>query len=163
LSIFCSRGTPPRAVEPTNPTLSVSDNPAVWRCACGRPPATRHIRTSSFPRTPQLNRSTSLKRNTPLLGPYSRTMPRVLWRSWGGGAVSYERGTPVTRERSLRRVCAGVAYVFLSLSLYLSVSLSLSLSRSLSLSVSMSLSVSFSLSLCYAAAWWMAPSDDSGR
>ena len=21
-------------------------------------------------------------------------MPRLLWRSWGGGAVSYERGTP---------------------------------------------------------------------
>ena len=26
---------------------------------------------------------------------YSRTMPRVLWWSEGGGAVSYERGTPV--------------------------------------------------------------------
>ena len=26
-------------------------------------------------------RGTSLIRNTPLLGPYSRTIPRVLWRS----------------------------------------------------------------------------------
>ena len=30
-------------------------------------------------------RGTSLIRNTPLLGPYSRTMPRALWRSKGGG------------------------------------------------------------------------------
>ena len=22
-------------------------------------------------------------------------MPRLLWRSWGGGAISFERGTPV--------------------------------------------------------------------
>ena len=36
-------------------------------------------------------RGTSLIRNNPLLGPYSRLMPRALW--WGGG--SYERGTPV--------------------------------------------------------------------
>jgi len=28
---------------------------------------------------------TSLIRNTPLLGPYSRTIPRVLWWSLGGG------------------------------------------------------------------------------
>ena len=34
---------------------------------------------------------TSLIRNTPLLGTYSRTIPVVL----GRGAVSYERGTPV--------------------------------------------------------------------
>ena len=39
---------------------------------------------------------TLLIRNTPLLGPYNRTIPRVLWRSYGGGgAVSYERGSPV--------------------------------------------------------------------
>ena len=30
-------------------------------------------------------RVTSLIRNCLLLGPYSRTMPRVLWWSWGGG------------------------------------------------------------------------------
>ena len=36
-------------------------------------------------------RGTSLIRNTPFLGPYSRTIPRVL----RGRAVSYERGTPV--------------------------------------------------------------------
>jgi len=28
-------------------------------------------------------------------GPYSRTMPRLLWRPLGGEAVSYERDTPV--------------------------------------------------------------------
>ena len=48
-----------------------------------------------------LYRSTSLIRNTPLLGPYSRTMPRVLWWSEGGGAVSHERGTPVHLDKSL--------------------------------------------------------------
>ena len=32
-----------------------------------------------------LYRGTSLKRNSAPLGPYSRTMPRALWRSWGGG------------------------------------------------------------------------------
>ena len=41
-------------------------------------------------------RGTSLIRNTPLLGPYSRTVPRVLWWSKGGGAVSYKRGTPTS-------------------------------------------------------------------
>ena len=40
-------------------------------------------------------RGTSLIINTPLLGPYSRTIPRVLWWSCGGGAVPHERGTPV--------------------------------------------------------------------
>ena len=35
------------------------------------------------------------KKQPPFLGPYRRTMPRLLRRSWGGGAVSYERGTPV--------------------------------------------------------------------
>ena len=30
-------------------------------------------------------RGTSLIRNTPLLRPYSTTVPRVLWWSWGGG------------------------------------------------------------------------------
>ena len=41
----------------------------------------------------RLYRDTSLIRNTLLLGPYSRTIPRVLQWSWGGG-VSYDRGTP---------------------------------------------------------------------
>ena len=40
-------------------------------------------------------RGTSLIRNDALLGPYSRTMPVALWWSEGGGAVSFERGTPV--------------------------------------------------------------------
>jgi len=43
-------------------------------------------------------RGTSLIRNSPPLGPYSRTMSRVLWRSWGGGG-SYER-------RSALRSCS---------------------------------------------------------
>ena len=42
-------------------------------------------------------RGTSLIRNTPLLGPYSGIIPRVLWWSYGGWAVSYERGTPVPK------------------------------------------------------------------
>jgi len=36
-------------------------------------------------------RGTSLRRKSAPLGPDSRSMPRVL----GGGAVSYEQGTPV--------------------------------------------------------------------
>ena len=31
-----------------------------------------------------LYRGTSLTRKRAPLGPYSRTMPRALWRSWGG-------------------------------------------------------------------------------
>ena len=31
------------------------------------------------------DRDTSLIRNSTPLGPYSRTMPRALWQSWGGG------------------------------------------------------------------------------
>ena len=37
------------------------------------------------------------------LGPYSRNMPRALWWSYGGGAVSYERGTPVEGAAGARR------------------------------------------------------------
>jgi len=43
-----------------------------------------------------LYRGTSLIRKRLLLGPYSRHMPRALWWSLGGGAVSHERGTPVS-------------------------------------------------------------------
>ena len=38
-------------------------------------------------------RGTSLIRNTPLPGPYSRTVPRLPWRSWKGGGGSFERGS----------------------------------------------------------------------
>ena len=31
-------------------------------------------------------------------GPFSRTIPRALWWPYGGGAVSYERGTSVHIE-----------------------------------------------------------------
>ena len=48
-------------------------------------------------------RGTSLIRNRPTLGPYSRTMPRLLWLSWGGEAFSYERGTPVGIHSRLSR------------------------------------------------------------
>ena len=34
---------------------------------------------------PRAYRGTSLMRSTPLLVPYSRTLPRVLWWSWRGG------------------------------------------------------------------------------
>jgi len=40
-------------------------------------------------------RGTSLIRNRAPLGPYSRIMPMALLWPYGGGAVSYERGTPV--------------------------------------------------------------------
>ena len=43
-------------------------------------------------------RGTSLIRNTSLLEPYSGTIPRVLGWSLGGGAVSHERGTPVSHD-----------------------------------------------------------------
>ena len=41
------------------------------------------------------HRVTSLIRNTPLLGPYSRTNTKGPMVVLGGGAVSYERGTTV--------------------------------------------------------------------
>ena len=44
---------------------------------------------------PQPYRGTLQIKNSAPPGPYSRTMPRALWWSYGGGAVSYERGTPV--------------------------------------------------------------------
>ena len=43
---------------------------------------------SLLPDTPRLRtgyRGTSLIRNTPLLGLYSRTIPQVLWWFWEGG------------------------------------------------------------------------------
>jgi hypothetical protein len=40
-------------------------------------------------------KGTSLIKNTPLLGPYSRTIPGVLLWSLVGGGGCYERGTPV--------------------------------------------------------------------
>jgi hypothetical protein len=46
-------------------------------------------------------RGASLIRNTPLVGPYKRTL--VLWWSWGGGAVSYERGTSVVGPGSVSK------------------------------------------------------------
>jgi hypothetical protein len=42
-----------------------------------------------------LYRGTSLIKTRTPLEPYSRHMPRALWWPLGGGAVSFERGTPV--------------------------------------------------------------------
>ena len=54
-------------------------------------------------------RGTLLMRNFHSLGPYRRPLPRALRWSWGGGAVSYERGTPVVVHHSLRiRTGAGI-------------------------------------------------------
>ena len=47
------------------------------------------------PRIQPVYRGTSLMGKSSPLGPYIRTIPRVIWWSYGGGAVSYERGTPV--------------------------------------------------------------------
>ena len=47
-----------------------------------------------------LYRGTSLVRNCLLLGPHNRPLPRALRCSWGGGAVSDERGTPVSGSLS---------------------------------------------------------------
>ena len=59
-----------------------------------------------LPRRSRPYRDTSLIRNTFLVGPYSRTMPKALWWSWGGWAVPYERGTPVPRVSTLSTVSA---------------------------------------------------------
>jgi len=40
-------------------------------------------------------RGTLLITNTPLLGPYSGTIPRVILGSMGVGAASYQQGFPV--------------------------------------------------------------------
>ena len=57
-------------------------------------------------------RGTSLIRNTPLLGPYSRTIPRVLWRSQGGGLFLMSEVPLYTGAgrvvRGAERVLAGV-------------------------------------------------------
>jgi len=45
--------------------------------------------------TASSDRGTSLIRKRTLLGSYSSNMPRAAGRPWEGGAVSFERGTPV--------------------------------------------------------------------
>ena len=65
--------------------------------ACPTPAAhTQVFLAPSLPGIPY--RGTSLISDTPLLGPYRRTLPRVLWWSFGGGGISHERGTPVSGE-----------------------------------------------------------------
>ena len=45
--------------------------------------------------TVEAYRGTPLIRNRPILGPYSRTIHRALWWSWGELAISDEQGSPV--------------------------------------------------------------------
>jgi len=52
-------------------------------------------------------RGTSLIRNRHPVGPYSRTMPRLIWWCWGGVEVSYERGTPVLPKPETRNLNQG--------------------------------------------------------
>ena len=55
------------------------------------PPLTLSVTLDPKPWTLDASRGNSLP-----LGPYSRIVPRALWLSQGGGAVSYERGNPVS-------------------------------------------------------------------
>ena len=78
-----TRGCIPRSAGPTSPALSKSHvdtlafSTEVWSLSLG---------TEGY---------LAQKETPPPIGPYSRPMPRALWWSSGGGAVSYERGTPV--------------------------------------------------------------------
>ena len=50
-------------------------------------------------------RGTSLRRNKPPVGPYSRPTPRVLWWSWGGALFLMSESplyTPATRSRTVK-------------------------------------------------------------
>ena len=49
----------------------------------------------SLATSPAWYRGTLLTRKRTFLGPYRGPVPRVLGWSYGGGAVSYGRGTPV--------------------------------------------------------------------
>ena len=56
----------------------------------------------SRPFTTTTYRGTSLMSNTPLLGPYSRTIPRVLWRRKGGGLFLMSEVPLHPQNRALR-------------------------------------------------------------
>ena len=83
-------------------TKEAIDLPLVRLQGVGLP---RHFRALNAPRVRYLirrkppislrYRGTSLIRKHVPVGPYSRTMPRALWWSQGGGALSYVRGTSV--------------------------------------------------------------------
>ena len=60
-------------------------------------PAARHGRVRAI----NQYRGSSLIRKLHPLGPYSRPMPRALSWSLGGGALSYEGGTPVSLSQHL--------------------------------------------------------------
>ena len=50
---------------------------------------------NSFAHQQVVHRGTPPIKKTPTRRTYSRAMPRLIWRSSGGGAVSHERGIPV--------------------------------------------------------------------
>ena len=79
---------------PCVPTVLPVVGPMAWKIVLVSRPHSApvpHLQTSTCE-----YRGTSLIRNAPPSGPYSRTIPRVLWWSQrGGGTASYERGTPV--------------------------------------------------------------------
>ena len=55
-------------------------------------------------RSPDLLNSGPNRNRTPLLGPYSRTMPRALWLSWGGGLfLLSEVNSVLNRTRPCRK------------------------------------------------------------
>ena len=78
---FCSR--PRRAHPDTVLTVQACDFDDRLR---HREDIRKLIKSATY-----MYRGTSIIRNTPPVGPYGMTMRRLL----GGGAVSYDRGTPV--------------------------------------------------------------------
>lgn len=58
---------------------------ATARSSTATSAGTPTVSTRCLLSNPQPCRDTSLIRNTPLLGSFSRTIPRTLWWSWGGG------------------------------------------------------------------------------
>jgi hypothetical protein len=111
--IMARRLSPTRSSRPTvKPRLSPQTSPRtahaiqlytakpqciqVWGAGLGigsshQPSEVKHLHRFATPDLPDPNpggvgyRGTSLMRGTPLIGPYRRTIPRVLWWSQGGG------------------------------------------------------------------------------
>jgi len=103
---FLSLGFPPRRRRPRGLRGAPPTAPQpCWQSAVaaplrGPPRGSRAPLTNAGKKSarenypPDTYRGTWLIRNRHPVGPYSRTMPGLLWWSWGGGAVSYDRGTP---------------------------------------------------------------------
>ena len=63
--------------------MNIYMNMYIYKGPASAPPA-----PAAWPSLPAPNpryRGPSIIRNSPLVGPYSRTIPRVLWWFWGGG------------------------------------------------------------------------------